>query len=372
MAPDAARPTGPPEDEAAPAPRWEKDVLVEGDSGARTPKPGERVRVHLIGFLADLPLAPFDDSRARGVAVELLLGRGNFVPGLDAALGSMVVGERARILLPADAAYGPHGNSFLAIPPGAALEYDVELLGVVAEPELWEADFGGKMAAAEWRRSRGAELYAAGHAYAAHDEFLQGQRYLAFMVEAELTADDAAALAAARLRSELNCAASALKLGMERDALKYCDRALALEPINPKALYRRAQAHAALGDMEAARAGAAELERAHPGSVHVAELRALLARREEALDAKRARFYKRIRARGAKSADGAADKPTAAGAPAAAPALAAVDESAALPMLLTERQLYAISALVVGCAALAGYVTSLLLAPAPADGRQPE
>ncbi|KAG8462858.1 hypothetical protein KFE25_001631 [Diacronema lutheri] len=301
MADDLASDSPPPPEDSPPPGRWEKHVITPADPSAPAPVAGDRVRVHVVGTCAG---RTFEDSRARGAELELRLGRGNFVRGLDLALAQMRVGERAHVLVDADAGWGVDGNRLLGVPARASLEYDVELLALTAEPELWDLDFGAKMELAQWRRARGVALYQRGHAYGAHEEFLQGQRYLSFM--ADLGAEDAERVQRAKVTSDLNCAATALKLGLERDALKYCAAVLAVDEANAKAHYRAAQAHAALGDILKAEAACDRLLRFNPGHADGAALRAMVKRRTEHLQRKRKRFYRRIfAAAGADARDGA-------------------------------------------------------------------
>jgi len=222
--------------------------------------------------------------------VEVRVGRGNLARGLDEALQEMRVGERAEVRLEPNAAYGTHGVPTLGIPPSASLEYDIELLDVVDEPELWDMDYNTKMGQAEWRRERGVTLFKAGHAHHAYDEFLQGQRYLEYMLD--LSDAEAEAVRAAKLRSELNCAASSLKLGLERETLKHCARALEYEPSNAKALYRKAQALAGLGRFDEAEATCELLSAEQPseGEQLLKRIRA----RAEKLDRKQQQCYKRM------------------------------------------------------------------------------
>jgi FKBP-type peptidyl-prolyl cis-trans isomerase FkpA len=94
--------------------------------GAR-PAPDSRVRVHYTGTLRDGTV--FDDSRARGAPLEARLDR--VIDCWREAIPLMTVGSRARFTCPPELAYGEQGSA--RIPGGAALSFEVELLGIVAD-----------------------------------------------------------------------------------------------------------------------------------------------------------------------------------------------------------------------------------------------
>ena len=119
--------------------------------------------------------------------------------------------------------------------------YEVELLAVEAEGELWELDFGAKMALADERRGRGNELFRGGWYEWAAAEYEQAMRYLVFM--AHPTDDEAPKIAEATATVQLNLAAAALRCGREDDAVRHAEKVLALRPDDAKALYRLGQAY---------------------------------------------------------------------------------------------------------------------------------
>jgi peptidylprolyl isomerase len=72
----------------------------------------------------------FDSSRDRGRAFEFKVGKGQVIRGWDESFGSMAVGERRRIIVPARLGYGDRGAGGI-IPGGATLYFDVELLNIL-------------------------------------------------------------------------------------------------------------------------------------------------------------------------------------------------------------------------------------------------
>lgn len=67
-------------------------------------KPGDTVRVHYTGTLRDGSV--FDSSRGRS-PLEFRLGSGQVIPGFDAAVSGMAIGEERTVTIAADEAYGP-------------------------------------------------------------------------------------------------------------------------------------------------------------------------------------------------------------------------------------------------------------------------
>ncbi len=98
-------------------------VLKEG-SGTEHPAANDRVRVHYHGTLIDGTV--FDSSVARGQPIDF--GLNQVIKGWTEGLQLMVVGEKTRLFIPSDLAYGDRGAG--AIAPGSVLIFDVTLLGI--------------------------------------------------------------------------------------------------------------------------------------------------------------------------------------------------------------------------------------------------
>jgi len=107
--------------------------IVYTESAAGTgvsPTPADRVKVHYRGTLIDG--TEFDSSYARNEpAVFPLEG---VIRCWTEGVQRMKVGGKAHLVCPSDLAYGDRGNE--AIPGGAALIFEVELLEVVTAPPV--------------------------------------------------------------------------------------------------------------------------------------------------------------------------------------------------------------------------------------------
>jgi FKBP-type peptidyl-prolyl cis-trans isomerase FkpA len=96
---------------------------------------GDTVSVHYTGWLYDLS-APdkrgvkFDSSRDRGQPFVFELGAGRVIRGWDEGVAGMQPGGTRVLLIPAWLGYGAAGAG-RAIPPGASLVFEVELLDVL-------------------------------------------------------------------------------------------------------------------------------------------------------------------------------------------------------------------------------------------------
>lgn len=88
---------------------------------------GKTVSVHYTGWLTTGE--KFDSSVDRNEPFEFVLGMGQVIAGWDQGVATMRVGDKVKLTIPSDLAYGDHGYPG-AIPPKATLIFDVELLGV--------------------------------------------------------------------------------------------------------------------------------------------------------------------------------------------------------------------------------------------------
>jgi hypothetical protein len=101
-----------------------QDLLIGDGAMAQA---GNAVVVHYTGWLTDG--TKFDSSVDRGTPFSFNLGAGEVIPGWDEGVAGMRVCGKRKLLIPPELAYGDAGAGG-AIPPGATLEFDVELLEV--------------------------------------------------------------------------------------------------------------------------------------------------------------------------------------------------------------------------------------------------
>ena len=73
---------------------------------SNTVEKGNTISVHYKGTLGDG--TQFDSSYDRGEALTFEVGNGQMIPGFDAAVVGMQVGEKKEVSLDSTEAYGPH------------------------------------------------------------------------------------------------------------------------------------------------------------------------------------------------------------------------------------------------------------------------
>lgn len=101
------------------------EYLERGDSD-KSPDATSTVRVHYTGTLVDGSV--FDSSVERGQPAEFQVGA--VIKGWQEALLLMSEGDKARLTIPSELAYGDAGTGDV-VPGGATLCFDVELLKII-------------------------------------------------------------------------------------------------------------------------------------------------------------------------------------------------------------------------------------------------
>ncbi len=85
---------------------------------------GDTVRIHYTGTLTDGNV--FDSSDGRD-PLEFVVGSGQIISGLDAALPGMIVGEKKRVEIPCLEAYGPINPAMRQSIPREGVPDDIPL-----------------------------------------------------------------------------------------------------------------------------------------------------------------------------------------------------------------------------------------------------
>ena len=114
---------------ARPVELMQTDTLV---GSGRLALPGNTVSVHYRAWLY-APAAPRQrgagfDTSAGGAPFSFTLGAGRVIKGWDEGVRGMRVGGKRTLIVPSQMAFGKTGRA--AVPPGANLIFDIELVAV--------------------------------------------------------------------------------------------------------------------------------------------------------------------------------------------------------------------------------------------------
>jgi len=89
-------------------------------------QPGDTLSMHYTGTLYG-DCTKFDSSRDRDEPFKFTLGKGEVIKGWDDGLRGMCIGEKRKLTIPSDLAYGDDGSGE-KIPGHSTLQFEVELL----------------------------------------------------------------------------------------------------------------------------------------------------------------------------------------------------------------------------------------------------
>jgi len=103
-----------------------KEIIQESHS-EQIVKSGDTVSVHYTGTFEDG--SKFDSSLDRGQPLSFQIGSGMMIKGWEEGLVGVRVGEKVKLVLPPEFAYGEQGVPGV-IPPNSTLLFEIELLAI--------------------------------------------------------------------------------------------------------------------------------------------------------------------------------------------------------------------------------------------------
>ena len=108
---------------AVPSPTGLYKVILTPGKGTQTAA-NKTVTVHYVGMFVEG--TEFDNSYKRNRPFTFKLGEDLVIPGWEEGIATMKKGEKARLVVPSNLAYGPEGTK--GIPPFSTLIFDIEMI----------------------------------------------------------------------------------------------------------------------------------------------------------------------------------------------------------------------------------------------------
>ncbi|KAG9396043.1 FKBP-type peptidyl-prolyl cis-trans isomerase [Carpediemonas membranifera] len=200
------------------------------------PVDGCKVECHYTGWTLDGK--KFDSSKDRGQPFEFDLGRHSVIAAWDKGVASMCVGESVELICHPDVAYGANGSP-PAIPPNAVLRFEIDLLGF-----NWDCDDkpgDDKWAFVDEMKNEGNVAFKAGKTYTAIGRWNRANEVLYDVMEEEGADIDRANSMSATVMN--NIAAAYVRVQKWPLVISTCDKVIAIDGQNVKALRRMSTAY---------------------------------------------------------------------------------------------------------------------------------
>uniref|UniRef100_A0A2R5LG15 peptidylprolyl isomerase n=1 Tax=Ornithodoros turicata TaxID=34597 RepID=A0A2R5LG15_9ACAR len=210
-----------------------------------TPKQHATVTVHVKG---EYNQRIFDDRELEFIVAEA--SEYNLVKGVELAIQKMKKGEKSLFRITSKFAFGSEGHKEWDIPPNATVDYIIHLKSFENAKEAWDMDVDEKIEQSGICKSKGTNFLKAGK----YELALQYYKRAVDLLEHEenLEGEKKEKRDALMLANYLNTALCHLKVDNFHDTIAACTSALALDPKNEKALFRRGQAYVGTKEFDVA------------------------------------------------------------------------------------------------------------------------
>lgn len=215
--------------------------IIEKGEKKGSPKEGALVKVTLKGTYED---RVFEERE-----VEFNLGEGSevkVIQGVEIALEKFKEGEKSRLIIKPEYAFGSAGNDAFGIPGGATVEYEIQLLTFVKVKQSWEMDPDEKLEQAKLLKEEGNKYLKDGKLELALKKY---NRTLPYLTGFDNEHEESKQLTKS---VHLNLSLVYQKLNNNDEVIANCNKVLEIEDKNVKALYRRGQVRLASQDFDKA------------------------------------------------------------------------------------------------------------------------
>lgn len=215
-----------------------RKVLERGES-AIYPNEGSQVKVHIVRYMENNPVEV--------VEKDFTLGEGCIagVPeGIELALLKFHLKEKSLIYLRSKYAEDTDEAS------DAEVKYEITLTDFKKAKEVWEMNSDEKFEKAKLSKEKGINFFKMGH----YKMALKSFKWIITCLENEpgVSPETRESRRLLLLSGYLNVALCHQKMENHLDVIKVCNKALAIDPNNEKALFRRGQAKEQINDCEEA------------------------------------------------------------------------------------------------------------------------
>ncbi|KAL6257206.1 hypothetical protein P5V15_012134 [Pogonomyrmex californicus] len=211
------------------------------------PGEGSNVKIHIVGKYND---QVFEDRD-----VEFILGEGEgagIVEGVEIALQRFLSGEKSRLLIKSKYAFKEQGNPDYNIPPNADVEYEVELQNFEKETSIWSMKASEKIEQARMQKEKATKYLTSDKIQLAIKVLPKVHKYLNVAADFENDPDLKKERDNLLIATHLNLALCYQKIDEPYLAKNECIKALEVDPLNEKALFRKGLANIRLGSPEVA------------------------------------------------------------------------------------------------------------------------
>ncbi|KAH7289437.1 hypothetical protein KP509_30G001700 [Ceratopteris richardii] len=224
--------------------------VIKSMDGYEKPNDGSRVKVKYVAKLENGTV--FEKEGFGDELFEFITDEEQVISGLDKAVGTMLKGEVAHVIISPEYGYGSTEvqRPLALVPPNSTLFYEVELVEFEKEKESWDMNNAEKIEAAGKKKEEGNTLFKLGKYVRAAKKYDKAAKLIEY--DSAFSEDEKKQAKVLKVVCSLNNAACKLKTKDFKEATKLCTKVLELESQNVKALYRRAQSYVETADFDLA------------------------------------------------------------------------------------------------------------------------